>query len=111
MLPIAAFNAASRVSILLRIILRNASLRSCCCLNEVCSAPQQAFLHDNDSLTAQYLRGERRIPVPAERREGNGNYIHVRGATENNLQDVDIRIPLGKFVAVTGVSGSGKSAS
>ena len=75
----------------------------------VCSLPQAEFIDAPDSLTAQYLRGERRIPVPTERREGNGNYLVVRGATENNLKDVDVRIPLGKFVAVTGVSGSGKS--
>jgi excinuclease ABC subunit A len=75
----------------------------------VCSAPQSDFLHHPESLTAQYLRGERRIPVPAERREGNGNHLFVRGATENNLKNVDVRIPLGRFVAVTGVSGSGKS--
>ncbi|HXF61098.1 MAG TPA: excinuclease ABC subunit UvrA, partial [Caldilineaceae bacterium] len=75
----------------------------------VCSLPQETFVHHPHSLTAQYLRGERRIPVPAERREGNGNDLVVRGASENNLKQVDVRIPLGKFVAVTGVSGSGKS--
>jgi excinuclease ABC subunit A len=75
----------------------------------VASAPRQKFIKDKNSLTAQYLRGERRITVPPTRREGNGNYLQIRGATENNLQDVDVRIPLGKFIAVTGVSGSGKS--
>jgi excinuclease ABC subunit A len=75
----------------------------------VCSAPRGEFLHSPDSLTAKYLRGEVRIPVPQERREGNGNYVVVRGARENNLKSVDVRFPLGKFVAVTGVSGSGKS--
>lgn len=75
----------------------------------VCSAPREEFIHCPDSLTARYLRGEVRIAVPPERREGNGNYLLVRGATENNLKHVDVRIPLGKFVAVTGVSGSGKS--
>ena len=75
----------------------------------VCSAPRDEFIRSPASLTAQYLRGERRISVPQERREGNGKYLVVRGASENNLQTVDVRIPLGKFVAVTGVSGSGKS--
>ncbi len=75
----------------------------------VCSAPREEFIHSPNSLTAQYLRGEVRIPVPEERREGNGNYLVVHGAHENNLKNVDVRFPLGKFVAVTGVSGSGKS--
>lgn len=75
----------------------------------VASEPRQKFVKDKKSLTAQYLRGERRIEVPKTRREGNGNYLQIRGATENNLRNVDVRIPLGKFVAVTGVSGSGKS--
>ena len=75
----------------------------------VASAPRAKFAKDKHSLTAQYLRGERRIEIPKERREGNGNHLFIRGATENNLKNVDVRIPLGKFVAVTGVSGSGKS--
>jgi excinuclease ABC subunit A len=75
----------------------------------VATAPRIDFIRHPESLTAQYLRGERRIPVPTERRQGNGKFLYVRGATENNLKNVDVRIPLGKFVAVTGVSGSGKS--
>jgi excinuclease ABC subunit A len=75
----------------------------------VASLPREEFIHAPASLTAQYLRGERRIELPAERREGNGNYLTIRGASENNLRNVDVQIPLGKFVAVTGVSGSGKS--
>jgi excinuclease ABC subunit A len=75
----------------------------------VCSLPQEKFIHAPNSLTAQYLRGERRIELPEVRREGNGNFIAIRGASENNLRGVDVQIPLGKFVAVTGVSGSGKS--
>ena len=75
----------------------------------VASLPQSEFLKSPVSLTAQYLRGEQRIELPAERREGNGNYLTIRGASENNLHNVDVQIPLGKFVAVTGVSGSGKS--
>ena len=76
----------------------------------VVSAPQDEFIHSPESLTAQYLRGERRIEIPPTRREGNGEYLHIRGASENNLKKIDVRIPLGKFVAVTGVSGSGKSS-
>jgi excinuclease ABC subunit A len=75
----------------------------------VASAPRKEFVRDPKSLTAQYLRGERRIEVPKERRIGNGKFLYIRGATENNLKGVDVRIPLGKFVAITGVSGSGKS--
>jgi excinuclease ABC subunit A len=75
----------------------------------VASLPREEFIHSPVSLTAQYLRGEKRIEVPPQRREGNGNYLTVRGASENNLRNVDVQIPLGKFVAVTGVSGSGKS--
>jgi excinuclease ABC subunit A len=75
----------------------------------VCSAWRDEFLRCPNSLTAKYLRGDLRIPVPQERREGNGEYLFIRGARENNLKGVDVRIPLGKFVAVTGVSGSGKS--
>ena len=76
----------------------------------VVSAPQDEFIRSPQSLTAQYLRGERRIDIPPMRREGNGEYLHIRGASENNLKHIDVRIPLGKFVAVTGVSGSGKSS-
>ena len=62
-----------------------------------------------DSITAQYLRGEREIEVPTERRLGNGNKIVVKGAQENNLKNVNVEFPLGLFTCVTGVSGSGKS--
>ncbi len=63
-----------------------------------------------DSITGDYLAGRREIPVPKERRVGNGEYLHIIGAEENNLKKVDVDIPLGCFVAVTGVSGSGKSS-
>ncbi|MFC2532970.1 MAG: excinuclease ABC subunit UvrA, partial [Capnocytophaga ochracea] len=61
------------------------------------------------SITGQYLSGKREIPVPLERRVGNGRFIEITGAAENNLQNITARFPLGKFIAVTGVSGSGKS--
>ncbi len=63
-----------------------------------------------NSITGRYLSGVRKIEVPASRREGNGNYITVKGAAANNLKGIDVRFPLGKFVCVTGVSGSGKSS-
>ncbi len=61
------------------------------------------------SITGQYLSGKKFIPVPLERRSGNGRFIEIKGAAQNNLQHLDVRFPLGKFIAVTGVSGSGKS--
>ena len=63
-----------------------------------------------DSNTLQYLRGEREIAVPAERRKGNGLYLGIRGARGNNLKNVDIDIPLGMLIGISGVSGSGKSS-
>ncbi len=75
----------------------------------VCSAPLPEFLQCRESLTAQYLRGERSIPVPTRRQPGNGRYLIVRGARENNLKNIDVAFPLGKFICITGVSGSGKS--
>lgn len=62
-----------------------------------------------DSITGQYLSGHRQIPVPSRRRPGNGKAVIVQGARENNLKNLDVRIPLGQFICVTGVSGSGKS--
>ncbi|HEX9116641.1 MAG TPA: excinuclease ABC subunit UvrA, partial [Anaerolineae bacterium] len=76
----------------------------------VCSAAASEFIRCEDSLTAAYLRGDKEIAVPALRRPGNGEYLLVRNATENNLKHVDVRFPLGKLVCVTGVSGSGKSS-
>ena len=63
-----------------------------------------------DSITGAYLAGRRKIEVPAQRRKGNGEFLKIRGARENNLKSVDVDIPLGTFTAVTGVSGSGKSS-
>ncbi len=65
--------------------------------------------HNKESLTGQYLSGDKEIPVPKERHEGNGKFITVYGAQENNLKNIDVKFPLGKFICVTGVSGSGKS--
>lgn len=62
------------------------------------------------SVTGQYLSGVKKIPVPTSRRSGNGQFLTVRGATENNLKDIDVSIPLGTLTCVTGVSGSGKSS-
>ena len=71
--------------------------------------PQEVMACEN-SITGQYLSGKRSIPVPDSRRQGNGKKITILGAAENNLKHIDVEIPLGKFVAVTGVSGSGKSS-
>ena len=62
-----------------------------------------------DTLTSGYLNGKKTIPVPKERRKGNGKFLELKGAKGNNLQNVDVKFPLGKFIVVTGVSGSGKS--
>jgi excinuclease ABC subunit A len=63
-----------------------------------------------ESVTGQYLRGDKRVPIPKRRRNGNGQALEIVGAAENNLKRVSVRIPLGRFVCVTGVSGSGKSS-
>ncbi len=63
-----------------------------------------------NSITGQFLSGKRKIEVPEKRREGNGNYLEILGAAENNLKNIDVKIPGGKLVLVTGVSGSGKSS-
>ena len=62
------------------------------------------------SLTGQYLSGRRKVEVPEKRRKGNGKFLEIRGAQQNNLKNVNVKIPLGEFVCVTGVSGSGKSS-
>ena len=74
-----------------------------------CGTPQEV-MENPASLTGAYLSGKRKIPVPAQRRKGNGNFLHVLGAAENNLRGVDVDFPLGTFTVVTGVSGSGKSS-
>ena len=68
------------------------------------------LLENHRSVTAAYLRGDKVVPVPERRRNGKGDAIVVRGARENNLKSIDVAFPLGRFVAVTGVSGSGKSS-
>ena len=71
-------------------------------LEDICACPE--------SVTGQYLSGKKRIPVPAVRRKGNGKKLVIRGAAENNLKNIDVEIPLGELICVTGVSGSGKSS-
>lgn len=73
------------------------------------SGTPKALLKSKDSLTGQYLSGKKKIPIPNNRRKGNGNNLEIVGAKENNLKEVSVKIPLGCFVCVTGVSGSGKS--
>ncbi|MBQ7505463.1 MAG: excinuclease ABC subunit UvrA [Ruminococcus sp.] len=63
-----------------------------------------------DSITGQYLSGAKKIPVPSSHRKGNGKFLEVRGAAQNNLKNINVKFPLGKFICVTGVSGSGKSS-
>ena len=70
---------------------------------------QKDIENSKESITGKYLSGELEIPVPKERRLGNGNFLEVKNAHLNNLKNIDVNIPLGKIVAVTGVSGSGKS--
>ncbi|MBR4421949.1 MAG: excinuclease ABC subunit UvrA, partial [Erysipelotrichaceae bacterium] len=76
----------------------------------VFSGTPEEILDAEDSITGQYLSGRKQIPVPSKRREGNGKYLTLIGAKENNLKNIDVRFPLGKFICVTGVSGSGKSS-
>ena len=75
----------------------------------VAAGTYQELLDNTNSMTGDYLSHRRRIEVPANRRPGNGNKLTIKGARENNLKNIDADIPLGKFVAITGVSGSGKS--
>lgn len=76
----------------------------------VASGTYDEIINSPNSITGDYLSGRKKIPVPDERREGTGKSIRVVGAAENNLKGIDVTIPLGKFVCVTGVSGSGKSS-
>ena len=76
----------------------------------VAAGTLEDILNCEESVTGQYLSGAKKIPVPGERRSGNGKVIAVRGAEENNLKNIDVEIPLGTLTCVTGVSGSGKSS-
>lgn len=76
----------------------------------VYSGNVEGLLKCKKSITGLYLSGKKKIEVPAERRKGNGNSLIIRNASENNLKNIDVEIPLGEFVCVTGVSGSGKSS-
>ncbi len=76
----------------------------------VCAGTPAEVIACPDSITGAYLRGDRAIPVPPQRRKGTGKCLRVLGAAENNLKDIDVDIPLGTFTCVTGVSGSGKSS-
>ena len=76
----------------------------------VYSGSVDGLLKCKKSITGQYLSGKKKIEVPAERRKGNGNSLVIKNASENNLKNIDVEIPLGEFVCVTGVSGSGKSS-
>lgn len=76
----------------------------------VYSGSVDGLLKCKKSITGQYLSGKKKIEVPAERRKGNGKSLIIKNASENNLKNIDVEIPLGEFVCVTGVSGSGKSS-
>ena len=76
----------------------------------VYNGPAKGILACKESITGQYLSGERCVPIPQKRRQGNGKFLHILGAKQNNLKNIDVKIPLGELVCVTGVSGSGKSS-
>ena len=76
----------------------------------VCAGDVEKIKKCKNSITGQYLSGKRTIPLPEKRRKGNGHFLSIKGASENNLKNIDVDIPLGEFVCVTGVSGSGKSS-
>ena len=75
----------------------------------VASGTPKKVMSNTKSLTGQYLSGKKKISIPSHRRTTNGSSITIKGASQNNLKNIDIEIPLGIFVCITGVSGSGKS--
>jgi len=78
--------------------------------NVVSAGTPNEVMDNTNSITGNYLSGREKIEVPKKRRKGNGNFIEIKGASENNLKNINVKIPLGKLVLVTGVSGSGKSS-
>jgi excinuclease ABC subunit A len=78
--------------------------------NVIYAGPVKGILKCKASATGDYLSGRKKVEVPQQRRTGNGNFLEIRGAAQNNLRDVSVKIPLGELVCVTGVSGSGKSS-
>ncbi len=78
--------------------------------NVIFAGPPKEIEKCEDSLTGLYLSGKRKVEIPEHRREGNGKFLEIRGASQNNLKNLNVKIPLGEFVCVTGVSGSGKSS-
>lgn len=78
--------------------------------NVVAKGTPEEVMKNENSLTGRYLTGKEKIEVPSKRRKGNGKFIEIKGAKENNLKNINVKFPLGKFICVTGVSGSGKSS-
>ena len=75
----------------------------------VSSGTPDEVMQDENSITGRYLSGKEKIDVPTIRRKGNGKFLTIKGASENNLKNIDVTFPLGSLIVVTGVSGSGKS--
>lgn len=76
----------------------------------VCAGSIDDIKNCEKSITGQYLSGKKKVPVPENRRQGNGNFLEILNACENNLKNIDVKLPLGEFICITGVSGSGKSS-
>lgn len=77
--------------------------------NVIAQGTPEQIMNDPNSITGAYLSGRRRVAIPEQRRPGNGKFLRIKGARENNLKGIDVDIPLGKLIVITGVSGSGKS--